>query len=104
MSTIESGELLESYPPAKGKNPKIRINGLYGLPEQGKNFVDRVTKVLKGVGNTTLQSRLNYTDCYCKKPTTPCAAAYRYFRIRRLVRLGCGSYRLSVTETGDRVW
>lgn len=29
IAFIESGELLESYPPAKGKNPKIRINGLY---------------------------------------------------------------------------
>ncbi len=36
IAFIESGELLESYPPAKGKNPKIRINGLYELPEQGK--------------------------------------------------------------------
>ncbi|CAH0156601.1 hypothetical protein GRW89_17530 [Pseudomonas moraviensis] len=50
IAFIESGELLESYPPAKGKNPKIRINGLYELPEQGETFVDRVTEVLKGVG------------------------------------------------------
>ncbi len=50
IAFIESGELLESYPPAKGKKPKIRINGLYELPEQGETFIDRVTEVLKGVG------------------------------------------------------
>jgi hypothetical protein len=50
IAFIESGELLDSYPPAKGKNPKIRINGLYQLPEQGESFIDRVTEVLKGVG------------------------------------------------------
>jgi hypothetical protein len=50
IAFIESGELLDSYLPAKGKNPKIRINGLYALPEQGETFIDRVTEVLKGVG------------------------------------------------------
>lgn len=50
VAFIESGELLESYPPSKGKNPKIRIIGLYELPEQGEYFIDRVTEVLKGVG------------------------------------------------------
>jgi hypothetical protein len=50
IAFIESGELLESYPPSKGKKPKIRINGLYEPPEQGELFIDRVTEVLKGVG------------------------------------------------------
>ncbi|MHC8404027.1 DUF6572 domain-containing protein [Pseudomonas sp. TMB3-21] len=50
IAFIESGELLESYSPAKGKNPKIRINGLYALPQQGESFIDRVTEVLKGAG------------------------------------------------------
>jgi hypothetical protein len=50
IAFIESGELLQSYPPAKGKNPEIRINGLYELPDQGQIFIDRVTEVLKGVG------------------------------------------------------
>ena len=50
IAFIESGELLQSYPPAKGKNPKIRINGLYELSDQGQIFIDRVTEVLKGVG------------------------------------------------------
>lgn len=50
IAFIESGELLESYPPGKGKNPKIRINGLYVLPEQGEFFIDRVAEVLKGAG------------------------------------------------------
>jgi hypothetical protein len=50
IAFIESGELLQSYPPAQGKNPKIRINGLYELPEQGETFIDSVTEVLKGMG------------------------------------------------------
>lgn len=50
IAFIESGQLLEDYPPSKGKSPIIRINGLYELPEQGELFIDRVTEVLKGVG------------------------------------------------------
>ncbi|MGE8143801.1 DUF6572 domain-containing protein [Pseudomonas frederiksbergensis] len=50
IAFIESGQLLEAYPPSKGKLPIIRINGLYELPEQGEAFIDRVTEVLKGVG------------------------------------------------------
>lgn len=50
IAFIESGEMLESYPPSKGKKPKIRINGLYELPEQAENFIDRVAEVLKGAG------------------------------------------------------
>ncbi|AZC30415.1 hypothetical protein C4K38_2455 [Pseudomonas chlororaphis subsp. piscium] len=50
IAFIESGEILESYPPSKDKAPIIRINGLYELPEQGEFFIDRVTEVLKGVG------------------------------------------------------
>lgn len=47
IAFIESGELLESYPPATGKKPKIRINGLYEQPQQAEVFIDRVTEVLK---------------------------------------------------------
>ncbi|AZC36737.1 DUF6572 domain-containing protein [Pseudomonas chlororaphis] len=50
IAFIESGEILESYPAAKGKSPIIRITGLYELPEQGQRFVDRATQVLKEVG------------------------------------------------------
>jgi hypothetical protein len=50
VAFIESGKLLERYPPSNGRKPKIRINGLYELPEQGELFIDRVTEVLKGVG------------------------------------------------------
>ena len=50
VAFIESGELLESYPPAKDKLPIIRVNGLYELPAQGKTFVDQVTDLLKGAG------------------------------------------------------
>ncbi|PWE41412.1 DUF6572 domain-containing protein [Pseudomonas prosekii] len=50
IAFIESGEILESYPPSKGKFPIIRINGLYELPEQAEFFVDRVAQTLKEVG------------------------------------------------------
>lgn len=50
VAFIESGELLESYPPAKDKLPIIRVNGLYELLAQGKTFVDQVTDLLKGAG------------------------------------------------------
>jgi hypothetical protein len=33
-----------------------------------------------------------------KEPTHPCAAAYDYARIRRLVRLSAGLYRFPVAE------
>ena len=50
IAFIESGEILESYPPSKGKLPIIRINGLYELPEQAELFIDRVAETLKEVG------------------------------------------------------
>jgi len=40
----------------------------------------------------------NGYQCYLMKATTPCVVAYAYARIRRLVRLGAGFYRLSVAE------
>ncbi|MPQ83378.1 hypothetical protein F0170_04870 [Pseudomonas sp. MAFF 730085] len=50
IAFIESGEILESYPPSKGKLPIIRINGLYELPEQAEVFIDQVSETLKEVG------------------------------------------------------
>ena len=44
------------------------------------------------------QSCLYDTRCYVPKATTPCAIAYDYARIRRLVRPRCGFYRGSVAE------
>ncbi|PHH43936.1 hypothetical protein CRX57_28195 [Pseudomonas putida] len=44
------------------------------------------------------QSCLYDTRCYVPKATTPCAIAYDYARIRRLVRLECGFYRGSVAD------
>jgi hypothetical protein len=41
---------------------------------------------------------LKDTPRYRLKATTPCAIAYDYARIRRLVRLGFGFYRSCVTE------
>ena len=50
IAFIESGEMLENYPPSKGKLPIIRINGLYELPEQAEFFIDQVSETLKEVG------------------------------------------------------
>lgn len=50
ITYIESGEMLESYPPSKGKLPIIRISGLYELPEQAEFFVHRAAQTLKEVG------------------------------------------------------
>ncbi|RMP67157.1 hypothetical protein ALQ18_02216 [Pseudomonas marginalis pv. marginalis] len=50
IAFIESGEMLENYPPSKGKLPIIRINGLYELPEQAEVFIDQVSETLKEVG------------------------------------------------------
>ena len=50
IAFIESGELLESYPSAKGKKPKIRINVLYEFPEQAELFITRVAEVLERAG------------------------------------------------------
>ena len=36
-------------------------------------------------------------SCYFLQATTPCVIAYSYARIRRLVRLGTGLYRLLAT-------
>jgi len=38
-----------------------------------------------------------HMPCYVRKATKPCAVAYGYARIRRLVRLGAGLYRLLAT-------
>ncbi len=38
-----------------------------------------------------------HTPCYVRKATKPCAVAYGYARIRRLVRLGAGLYRWLAT-------
>ncbi len=46
----------------------------------------------------------NGSHTHFLKATKPCVVAYGYARIRRLVRLGAGFYRLSVAENSDRVW
>jgi hypothetical protein len=38
-----------------------------------------------------------HTRCYVRKTTKPCAVAYGYARIRRLVRFGAGFYRWLAT-------
>ena len=41
---------------------------------------------------------LNSVEGYVRKATRPCAIAYAYARIRRLVCLGGGFYRLPVAD------
>lgn len=47
---IESGELLEVVPKARGRTPAIRVIGKHALSEQGARFIDQATVVLKGAG------------------------------------------------------
>ena len=45
---IESGELLEVAPKARGLTPAIRIIGRYALSEQGARFIDQADVVAQG--------------------------------------------------------
>lgn len=47
---IESGELLESYPKANGRNAVINIIGKYPLNEEAKGFIDQVKSIVGDAG------------------------------------------------------
>lgn len=47
---IESGELLESYPKANGRNAVINIIGKYPLNEKAKGFIDQVKSIVDDAG------------------------------------------------------
>ncbi len=51
-----------------------------------------------GVQFVVFRGLFNRYDDHFLKATSSCVDAYRYARIRRLVRLGCGLYRGSVAE------
>jgi hypothetical protein len=70
--------------------------------EQGESRVDRS---LSGAFLRAVFGVFKSSSGYFPKATTPCVVAYGYARIRRLVRLGVGFYRLPVAEkNSDRVW
>lgn len=50
VSFIESGEINEAIPSAKGTLPIIRVTGKYPLSEQAELFIDRATETLKDAG------------------------------------------------------
>ncbi|MBK1707435.1 DUF6572 domain-containing protein [Halochromatium glycolicum] len=49
---IESGELLESYPKANGRNAVINIIGKYPLNEEAKGFINQVKSIVGDAGMT----------------------------------------------------
>ncbi len=55
-------------------------------------------RLLTHLFNNPKNHRLKDTLRYFPKATQPCVITYDYARIRRLVRLECGSYRFRVTE------
>jgi len=58
------------------------------------HFERRVDEACLGIFRGCLKDMSRYR----LEATTPCAIAYDYARIRRLVRLGFGFYRFRVTE------
>src|SRR5258705_13369431 len=47
---IESGEIFESYPNAKGASLLIDVVGKYPLNQAAKLFYDQVTSIVEGAG------------------------------------------------------
>lgn len=47
---IESGEIYESYPKAKGKKIVIEIVGKYELSSEGKDFFEKAKPIIKEAG------------------------------------------------------
>ena len=50
LAFIESGELLESYPDARGRKPVISVVALYHPNEVANTFLERVRGVVEGAG------------------------------------------------------
>ena len=47
---LESGEVYDSLPAARGKEIDIRVVGKYPLNEMGKAFFQQAEKIIKGAG------------------------------------------------------
>ena len=52
LAFIESGELFEKYPIAKGKKIVIQIVAKYSLTDVAKQFYDKATSLIKNAGFT----------------------------------------------------
>jgi hypothetical protein len=63
-------------------------NGTFGIAEISYRVL-RSTNIYDGL-NTARQRLFKTPQGYVLQATTPCAVAYGYARIRRLVRLGGG--------------
>jgi hypothetical protein len=50
LSFIRSGELLASYPNAKGRNPVIEVVTRVAPSSNGQEFLDRVAAVIRNAG------------------------------------------------------
>lgn len=50
ISFIESGEIYNAIPTAKGTSPTIRLIGNYPLSTQGETFIERATAILQESG------------------------------------------------------
>ena len=89
------------------------IKGQFVRPDLGRRLRPRITPA-SGLHKKQARAARDghrrwhlFNGCrrYFVKATAPCVVAYGYARIRRLVRLGVGFYRLSVAEkNSDRVW
>ncbi len=61
LDFIESGEIYEKYPMAKGSPIVINIIGKYPLAERAKIFLDKITAYVHGLG-LTLQFKILKSD------------------------------------------
>ena len=50
LAFIESGELLQKYPAAKGKTPVIQIYAKHPVNELAQDFLKRATQIVKDAG------------------------------------------------------
>ena len=50
LSFVESGEICQSYPNAKGRNVLISLVYKYPPDEEGINFLEQVTHIVEGAG------------------------------------------------------
>ena len=50
LAFIESGELLEKYPDAKGRDVSIDVVGKYTLIKPAEDFFERASAIVKGAG------------------------------------------------------
>lgn len=50
LSFIESGELLESYPDANGRNVVINVVGKYLLNKEAENFLNQIKSIVSDGG------------------------------------------------------